>query len=293
MAHRHVETLATHGFEAYVRPYRDDAGPPWFDQAAPSMLRGSYHPRQDDVLVLPEDNRGLIERSLKSTVRKVVFCQNHYYASLGIGTYRTLADVGINAAVAASGTILHFLRERFPETAAALVPYPIDEMLFQPRLKRVQVCYAPRKRPIEAAYIIDRLRSLHPDLNDIPFVEISEMHERQVAEVMGESAVFLSLNRLEGLGLMPLEAMASGCVVVGFTGVGGREYATSANGFWTENEDCCQCVNDLASLLRLVTAGNPILTSMVEAGYRTAGAYSREPFLKHLLEFWHAFISGG
>ena len=292
MAHRHVEALAAHGFDAFVRPYRDDAGPPWFDQAAPRMLRGPYHPRQDDVLVFPEDNRALIERSLKSPVRKVVFCQNHYYASLGIGSYPTLTTVGINAAIAASETILRFLRERFPETATALVPYPIDELLFQPRSKRVQVCYAPRKRPIEATYILDRLRSMNPDLRSIPFVEISDMHERQVAEVMGESAVFLSLNRLEGFGLMPLEAMASGCVVIGFTGVGGREYATSANGFWTENEDCCQCVNDLANLLRLVTAGTPIITSIVEAGRRTARAYCREPCLQRLVEFCGDFMGG-
>jgi hypothetical protein len=289
MTYRHVEALAAHGFDAYVLPYKDDLGPAWFDQTAPRMPSGPYHPRSDDIVVLPEDIKPLIERFRKVSIRKVVFCQNQYYAASGIGAYRTLADAGITGAIAASGTLLLFVSERFPETAAALVPYPIDGALFRPRQKRLQVCYMPRKRPVEAAYIIDRLRTLHPDLTHIPFVEISGTHEHQVAEIMGESAVFLSLSRLEGLGLTPLEAMASGCIVVGFTGVGGREYATSVNGFWTENEDCCQCVDDLARVLHLVASGNPIVASRVEAGRRTAAAYSREPFLAALLKFWRAF----
>ena len=286
MTYRHVEALTAHGFDAYVQPYKDNSGPAWFDQTAPSLPSGPYHPRSDDIIVLPEDVRLLFERFQKVPIRKVLLCQNQYYAALGIGAYRTLADAGINAAIATSGTILRFLRQRFPETTAGLIPYPIDDTLFQPRQKRLQVCYMPRKRPIEAAYIIDRLRALHPDLTNIPFVEISGLHEHRVAQIMGELAIFLSFAHLEGLGLTPLEAMASGCIVVGFTGVGGREYATSVNGFWTENEDCCQCVDDLARVLRSVASGDPIITSTVEAGHRTAAAFGRGPFLATLLEFW-------
>jgi Glycosyl transferases group 1 len=289
MIYRHVEALAAHGFDAYVQPYKDDSGPAWFDHTAPRMPSGPYHPRSNDIVVLSEDIKLLFERFQKVPIRKVLFCQNQYYAACGIGAYSTLADAGINAAIATSKTILRFLRERFPEPTAALVSYPVDNTLFQPRQKRLQVCYMPRKRPIEAVYIIDRLRTLHPDLTNVPFIEISEMHEHRVAEIMGESAVFLSLSRLEGLGLTPLEAMASGCIVVGFTGVGGREYATSINGFWTENEDCIQCIDDLARVLRLVASGNPIIPSTVEAGCRTAAAFGREPFLDALLEFWHTF----
>ena len=291
MTYRHVEALATHGFDAYVLQIKDDLGSAWFDQAVPRMPPGPYHPRPKDIVVLPEDIKPLFERFQMAPIRKVLFCQSQFYAATGIGAYPTLADAGINGAIATSETILRFLRERFPGTAAGLIPYPIDSTLFHPREKRLQVCYMPRKRPIEAAYIIDRLRTLYPDLANIPFVEISGAHERQVAEIMGESAVFLSLARLEGLPLTPLEAMASGCCIVGFTGVGGREYATSVNGFWTENEDCYQCVDDLAHVLRLVASSNPIVASTVEAGHRTAAAYGREPFLAALLDFWRTFTA--
>ena len=292
MTYRHVEALAANGFDAYVQPYKDNSGPAWFEQTAPSLHSGPYHPRSDDIVVLPEDIKLLFERFQKVPVRKVLFCQSQYYAAFGIGAYHTLADAGIDAAIATSGTILRFLRERFPTAAAGLIPYPIDNTVFRPREKRLQVCYMPRKRPIEAAYIIDRLRALHPELTNVPFVEISGLHEHRVAEIMGESAIFLSLAHLEGLPLTPLEAMASGCIVVGFTGVGGREYATSVNGFWTEDEDCCQCVDDLARVLRLIAARDPVVPSTVEAGRRTAAVFGRDPFLAGLLQFWRAFTDG-
>ena len=53
-----------------------------------------------------------------------------------------------------------------------------------------------------------------------------------MARVFGESALFLSLSRFESLGLTTLEALASGCIVAGFTGFGGRDYATACNGWW-------------------------------------------------------------
>jgi len=51
---------------------------------------------------------------------------------------------------------------------------------------------------------------------------------------MRQSAVYAAFPLREGLGLMCLEAMASGCLVVGYTGQGGMEYATMYNGHWIE-----------------------------------------------------------
>jgi glycosyltransferase involved in cell wall biosynthesis len=41
---------------------------------------------------------------------------------------------------------------------------------------------------------------------------------------MRSCPIFLSFSEREGFGLPPAEAMASGCFVVGFTGMGGRDY---------------------------------------------------------------------
>src|SRR5690606_11273872 len=49
--------------------------------------------------------------------------------------------------------------------------------------------------------------------------------------------VFLSLSHREGLGLPPLEALACGCLVVGFTGYAGVEYFNSPAAVAVEDGD--------------------------------------------------------
>ncbi len=78
------------------------------------------------------------------------------------------------------------------------------------------------------------LRRLHTSAAPWRWAVIQNKSEAEVAAIMGQAAIFLSLSRFEGLGMTTLEAMASGCLVVGFTGIGGREYASRTNGFWVE-----------------------------------------------------------
>ncbi len=289
LTYRHVEALAAEGFDAYVLTH-GDSGPDWLHHQAPLLSQHDFKARPGDIIVLPEDDRDLIERARGVNAQRVVFCQNQYYAPRGISTYRTAREAGINHFLASSETIGRYLLERFPGTPVSVVPCYVDQTLFHPREKRLQVCFYARKRALEAEFIIDLLKTRHPDLRETPFVEIKQASEEEVARIMGESAVFLSLSRLEGLGLTPLEAMASGCLVVGFTGVGGREYASGLNGFWTENEDCWQCVDDLARALRFAGTRDPLADAMTQCGCATAGTYSRDAFVTGLRSFWDSFL---
>ena len=109
----------------------------------------------------------------------------------------------------------------------------------------MQVAFAPHKRPLEAAFIRDLFRAGGRENRQIPWIEIAKMNESQVAAVLGESAIYLSLCRLEAFAQSILEAMACGCILAGFTGIGAREYTTARNGFWTEEDDCAGCVEQL------------------------------------------------
>ena len=50
------------------------------------------------------------------------------------------------------------------------------------------------------------------------------MSEAEVARDPSGVTVFLSLNKAEGFGLPPAEAIACGCRVVGFHGMAAREF---------------------------------------------------------------------
>lgn len=89
--------------------------------------------------------------------------------------------------------------------------------------KKKQIAFMPRKLPEDSNQVLNILR-VRGMLDGWEIVRIHKMDEKRVADVFSESAIFLSFNDQEGLGLPPLEAMRSGCYVIGYTGRGGEEY---------------------------------------------------------------------
>jgi len=59
-------------------------------------------------------------------------------------------------------------------------------------------------------------RSKFTELAHVPWLPLLNMPRQGCAKVMAQSAIYAAFPLLEGLGLMNLEAMASGCHVVGF-----------------------------------------------------------------------------
>jgi len=81
----------------------------------------------------------------------------------------------------------------------------------------------PRKRLKELNQILHILES-RGSLDGWELLPIDGATEAEVAGYLGGAAIFIALNEREGIALPSLEAMASGCVVVGFRGSGGKEY---------------------------------------------------------------------
>ena len=169
--------------------------------------------------------------------KKVILSQNHFYSAYRLPDLDTYAAHKVTDVICTSHAIFDHARLRHPDVRAHIVPYSIDRTLFQPGEKEDIIAFLPRKRPIEAAYIRDLFRALHPKYRHWKWHEVSNVGEGDVAKAMSRAKVFLSLSRLEGFGLTPLEAMAADCIVAGFTGIGGKEYAKPENGFWADEDD--------------------------------------------------------
>ena len=91
--------------------------------------------------------------------------------------------------------------------------------------------------------------------------------------------------------MITLEALASGCLVAGFTGVaGGTDSATARNGFWAAEDDLPACVDQLARAVQLAMDRGPVYDEMVAEGRRTAWEYRREESARRLLQFWRATL---
>lgn len=277
--YRQVELLRRRGFEATV--VQDERGfrPSWFESDAPVESLHDVRPSASDFVVIPEIYTDAAELFPETGPAKIVFCQSYYLVFNGFAAteaWRTwCSDV-----VCVSTTVRDYLRRAFG-IDAPLWPAFVDRELFQPRRKRLQICYMPRKRPDEAAFIKESFASIYPELRSIPWVEIDGVPETEVARIMGESAIFLALGSYEGLGLPPLEAMASGCQVVGFSAGRRSEYASADNGRWIEDGDPIACVDALAQTLKEYKERD--VSAAVE---KTLDAYSRERADQALAAYW-------
>jgi glycosyltransferase involved in cell wall biosynthesis len=104
---------------------------------------------------------------------------------------------------------------------------------------------------------------------------------------MRESLVFASMSCLEGLGLPPLEAMASGCLVCGFDGWGGREYARIENGLWVPDGDLESFAGAIARALEMEPEAADL---QIRAGLETAKLFSEERFRRGLNSAWESLL---
>jgi len=110
----------------------------------------------------------------------------------------------------------------------------------------------------------------------------------QVAKRLRDAHVYVSTGVREGLGLPPLEAMAAGCLVVGFAGGGGLDYARADNGVWVPDEDAWALADTLARTLAALLDPDTAapLEAKRHAGRVTAQRYTRAEFERNLVAFW-------
>lgn len=103
-----------------------------------------------------------------------------------------------------------------------LQPAVSDEMFYPSVKKENIIAYMPRKLYQHSSWLISRLTLMQ--ISNWQIVAIDKMSERQVANILGKSKIFLSFADQEGFVLPALEAALSGNLVIGYTGQAAKEY---------------------------------------------------------------------
>jgi hypothetical protein len=272
--YRHVEMLTELGFEACV--FQPDGRPEWLKTSA-SVLTNLQPPARDEILVFPENATGWIAELAQgaSAARKVLFCQNQYYMFDSAIPPERYHAAGFSRIICPGEIAKGFLARVFHLDDVAVVPYHIDQEVFFPRAKSPRIALMPHKLPRQAVLMQETLHTKYPRLKAVPWEAIDNTTEEQTANLLGRSTVYLSLSSMESFGLVPLEAMASHCIVVGFHGYGGMEYASPKNGYWFSPDQLEEVVDALASVIDRLERGDEALDDMRTAGVETVGRYTR------------------
>lgn len=282
--YRHAELLTELGFDAAV--FQPDGPPSWFETRARHLTH--FIPATSDVLVFPEVLNGILTEMVQARVaaRKVLFCQAHYYTLFNAIAPEQYVALGFDRVACQSEIAKGFLERVLGFSDIAVLPCFIDAEIFFPRAKSMQIAAIPKKLPREAAAIQRIFRLKYPQLASTGWEIIDNRTEGETAEIFGRSRIVLSLPFLESFGLVPLEAMASGAIVVGFTGYGAQEYATSENGFWFAPDHLEEVADALAQVIVGMEMNDATVLKMREAGFATAAGYSKERTSKALAGFY-------
>lgn len=288
---QHVQGLIELGYDAFVGHPIHGYTPDWFEADIPILyyLKGlKVYP--DDVFVIPETGFNTLRLLKDIRSRKVMFCQNWFGVKQGLGDAGHWRDFNIGAVMTCSHVVERCAREAFGFPLTQAVTCPIDDHVFSSgAVKKRQIAYMPRKRQADISEIKLFYQLLMPS-SKFEWIPIDGKSQAEVAHILGESAIFLSLSKREGLGLPPLEAMASGCLVAGFHGIGGMEYASSENGFWCDEDDLFGCASALAEACRTVTGNKERAFRMIKNGMETAKKYSFINMRTDLDRFWGRYF---
>ena len=288
-AYRHAELLSEMGLDACV--YQPEGAPSWFETRA-KVMTAWRQPSQRDVLVFPEAINGPLVELVKARTpaKKVLYCQAQYYALFNAIPPDEYRSLGFERIACQSAIAKGFLERVMHFEDVAVIPCFIDPALFHPRGNALQIAAIPRKLPREAAAIHSVLRLKYPELKSVPWAVIENKPEREIAETFGRSAIVLSLPFLESFGLVPLEAMASGAIVVGFHGHGALEYATAENGYWFPSDHIEQTADAIAHVIRALQAKDPAILTMRDTGIATAARYSKAAARDALRAFYGPMV---
>lgn len=210
---------------------------------------------------------------------------------------------------AVSDPVAEFIKEATFKDAPVLRP-GIDRSVFSaPETKpggKINVAYMPRKNKALAAQI----RAIHAHRcgdSSVNWLPIEGMDALQVADTLRSAHIFLATGFPEGCPLPPLEAMACGCLPVGFTGFGGWDYMRqiqdeprhtpwiplrecdwAGNGLWCADGDVLDAALCLETAVHMIEEQDLYLTAALESGQETADAYSLDEQKLSVLSVWDA-----
>lgn len=230
----HVLTLQKHGFDTfmiYPDSKADNKYLPHNSQPMNSVLF-----TENDVLVIPENNVGLFDFATKIRAKTIIHNQNTYYFLNAIDLYGRLDKVIFNEMICPSySNALTAAQSGF--TGKITTIHPSIPAYFKPQKKQLKIGYSTKKRPVESTAVKAAFQSMYPELENIEWIPLVNMTRAVVAEVLSECAIYASFAHLEAVCLSVVEAMKSGCIVVGDHGGGGFDYATHSNGLWCSASD--------------------------------------------------------
>ena len=289
IAYTHCWLLRQAGYKAIpirMGRYRGDFY--GFDIEPVAVRKVKNHIKSNDVIVATEFYPYNIDKF--GNAIKIVFVQNWINLDRRLrkkDRQKGYLGIGYDHVMTCSDYVTKLVKQKMA-IEAYTVTNGIDFSVFYSdsdiREEKRILCL-PRKNPQDISQIKEIVLSKYADAE---FVEAHMLTEAELADEYRKADIFLATGYPEGFGLPPLEAMACGCAVVGFTGGGASEFMIhNQTALVADDGDCYLAAQHILKLLR----DNEQKEKLRSAGYQKSRRYSLEKMDRTLQMFFNELDS--
>jgi glycosyltransferase involved in cell wall biosynthesis len=280
--YQHCDILNEHGYSA-VPVHLGDFIVDWFPHQSKSISKQQalHAAAQHDILICPEIIPALAADFPCQT--KVAFIQNWALAEIGTGPDRSYEDFGFSRLLSCSHYIKNYMADK-SALPCDVVVNGIDLNIFHPsRQKKTEgkIVVLNRRNIADAKNAFEKLSESLLERVEIVVLE-NKYSQAEIAGYFRGADIFVSIGYPEGFALPPLEAMASGCAVVGFTGGGGLEHMIDGQ---TALVAADGNVNELAAILERILSNGTLKEKIRAGGLEKAQEFSIANMGRQLLDF--------
>lgn len=275
--YQHCDLLNKNGYEA-VPVHLGDFQIDWFPHHSKPMhfKEAMQAMSQTDILICPECIPDIAKEF--SPKRKITFIQNWALADRG----KRYEDYGFSSLLSCSQYIKDYMKSR-SSLACDVVTNGIDLNVFHAVGRKKSSCKVIMLNRRNIADAKEAIKTLGSSAKKVQFTILENKYSQgEIADFFRDADVFLAIGYPEGFALPPLEAMACGCAVVGFTGRGGLEHMIHGE---TALVAADGNVQELAGTLEKIISNSSLKERIRAGGMKKAKEFSLENMEKQLLNF--------
>ena len=254
----------------------------------------------EDFVIIPEGFPNVMEKFSQIACKKIILAQSWYYILNSMQIGQKWQQFGIQDVMSISSGVSEYINAIMPGLKIKNCTQEIDREIFKKNKitdKFPKIAFMPGRSQdavMKTYNVIKTFYSFYPNFRWVRFDELKGLSKEEFAERLASSSICLYTDEIAGFGTMPLEAMACGTHVVGWTPLGGKEYMTADNGFWAANGDIFQLAELLGIAVEKMITGQ-LDSEEVHKQYEiTLEKYTSETeknsLLKNINEYKHERI---
>ncbi|QEE27297.1 glycosyltransferase [Terriglobus albidus] len=297
--YRHVDILSRNGFSAFVFHPGPEFRLTWFQNETPVITESEFYSLVDpdrDVVVLPEDLGTAITCY---PGRKVIFNKNLFLGFRALGLpdvpmYPYSAPDVVAAFVVSEHNFSH-IQFAFPRLHVERVYLEVNTDIFRFNplsQKKPRIAFVAKDIDgLLTCYHMTKARTM-AGLNSgaaFEWIEIREKTETETAAILKEALIFLFLSCSEGMGRMPLEAMASGCLLASY-GCGPLHETVPPYAAFSPG-DIVPLVTHIEKIMSSYGTSLDVWQNAVMQGLKVVQDYRPERQERALLQSWHRILN--